>query len=154
MPEKMPERETVVILQEKLDEGYIFRDCSEGCPLKCLDDPRAIIDNGGSLLRPDSKKKTLDASTPERETAFNCFTCPKVLLPPGSVVVPAALLDRVESEYEAFIGWILIEVNMGLSEGRKRTTRQALKAIQGRIKFPDCTQLAEARTALAALKAE
>ena len=91
---------------------------------------------------------------PERETAFNCFTCPKVLLPPGSVVVPAALLDRVESEYEAFIGWILIEVNMGLSEGRKRTTRQALKAIQGRIKFPDCTQLAEARTALAALKAE
>jgi len=26
--------------------------------------------------------------------------------------------------------------------------RQALKAIQGRIKFPDCTQLAEARTAL------
>jgi len=95
-----------------------------------------------------------DFPAPERKTVLNCFTCPKVLLPPGSVVVPAALLDRVESEYEAFIGWILIEVNMGLSEGRKRTTRQALKAIQGRIKFPDCTQLAEARTALAALKAE
>ena len=37
---------------------------------------------------------------PERETAFNCFTCPKVLLPPGSVVVPAALLDIVQEALE------------------------------------------------------
>jgi len=32
---------------------------------------------------------------PERETAFNCFTCPKVLLPPGSVVVDKERLEAV-----------------------------------------------------------
>lgn len=39
-------RPTVEVDRERLEEGYIYRDCSQGCPLQCDGNIAEIIDSG------------------------------------------------------------------------------------------------------------